>query len=1354
MTTDSLTLATQAGAHATLSPAVLHLFGQVKPAAEAVATAAVTARAYHYGPETASLFEAVSEVVYPSDGGTALKPQIREGWRTYNFEVEDLHTYIAGGLRVHNTSVLDILPQGASNIHVEDRDRDGKYDFATYDLPNGVKGTTEGRQNGDGTTLEVARTTEVQRDNLLGPRDIVRWQERYEGGKLVKSEAVRIDYAQGSIQGEEIGRTLGSVLGNAIGTKSVFARVGTATIAATLLQNVGEFLHKNVDFSLLASLGNNANPLDNAIKDTFNDFGLDLKGNAGVQIINALSGVLVGEIADALDLQGFERGVFSTVGNTVTNQVLGNIANMLQSDVPATVIDASTNLLKGFDFGNMAGNIANGLGGYFGSQLGNLAVKPKSPQSALFGSAAAAVSTYVASTAAAAAAIPLLGIPVIGPLVAAFAAQALGNLLGNAFWDDDRVAHYTLFTDGNGTVQYGYPHTQDGASLVFSDYLAKTTRDSINSIYGNASASIDPNRAFNPFQIGWYVNSQNQKIMFTRSTAVQAPFDVKEAQGLIAASVDYAVANSELAGGDLFIRRAYTASHKSGLAQLSFDLQVAKDFRKYVENTNTINSVIADSPTSDFSAGWIATLQRAKELGLNRLVDFNAMEYLASHGDLQQAFGRDKAAAERHMIESGIPEGRQVSFDALQYLAANGDLAQAYGTDRDRAAAHYMDYGRNEGRPTQFDAYQYMAANGDVARYFGVNNPDGAVGHYIWAGRSENRATTFDYKQYLAANPGLKEELGGVDATNAARHYVETGMREGLPTQFNNYSYLASYPDLWNAFGRNFGALHQHVLDYGLRPTTFDADAYLNAHPDLQAAFGTNVEAAAEHFNVHGRHEAWRSATWIGGPDERHIMGGAGRDTVSYAYASAGMIVDLNAQRTWNGHVGDHLSSVENAIGSRFDDTFIAGAGTTALDGRDGNDILHIVHSNQASIRGGNGVDTISYEYAQYGYTVDLNARITNRTGIGGGEFLDSIESAIGSRFNDALIGSNGDNGLHGGAGNDTLYGLAGNDWLDGGDFEDTLFGGDGNDVLIGNNGFDVLQGEGGNDTFYGGNEDDILDGGSGSNRIDGGSGTDTVSFGSAATGYVIDLNAQTTWNGQVGDSLVSIENAIGSRFNDNIYGNDADNVFEGNGGLDTIHGGGGSDTISLAHADQGIVIGIDNQVTWDGRHLVRLTSIENGIGSRFNDLIVGNDENNILEGNGGDDTIHGGGGSDTISLAHADQGIVIGIDFQVTWDGHHLVKLTSIENGIGSRFNDLIVGNDEDNVLTGGAGADIFRTGRGRDTITDFNVWEGDRFDLQGQSYWTNTSQNRFALLMLSNGGVVELRGINPGAVNSGWFG
>ena len=65
--------------------------------------AAATAERIVYSDETAHLFERAA-IVGMSAGGTALQPEEVEGWQTYNFEVEDLHTYVAGGIRVHNIS--------------------------------------------------------------------------------------------------------------------------------------------------------------------------------------------------------------------------------------------------------------------------------------------------------------------------------------------------------------------------------------------------------------------------------------------------------------------------------------------------------------------------------------------------------------------------------------------------------------------------------------------------------------------------------------------------------------------------------------------------------------------------------------------------------------------------------------------------------------------------------------------------------------------------------------------------------------------------------------------------------------------------------------------------------------------------------------------------------------------------------------------------------------------------------------------------------------------------------------------------------------------------------------------------
>ena len=60
-----------------------------------------------YSSATRHLYEEAEEVVCATAGGLALKPEVRRGWRTYNFEVEHFHNYVAGGYRVHNDSYAD-----------------------------------------------------------------------------------------------------------------------------------------------------------------------------------------------------------------------------------------------------------------------------------------------------------------------------------------------------------------------------------------------------------------------------------------------------------------------------------------------------------------------------------------------------------------------------------------------------------------------------------------------------------------------------------------------------------------------------------------------------------------------------------------------------------------------------------------------------------------------------------------------------------------------------------------------------------------------------------------------------------------------------------------------------------------------------------------------------------------------------------------------------------------------------------------------------------------------------------------------------------------------------------------------
>jgi Ca2+-binding RTX toxin-like protein len=146
---------------------------------------------------------------------------------------------------------------------------------------------------------------------------------------------------------------------------------------------------------------------------------------------------------------------------------------------------------------------------------------------------------------------------------------------------------------------------------------------------------------------------------------------------------------------------------------------------------------------------------------------------------------------------------------------------------------------------------------------------------------------------------------------------------------------------------------------------------------------------------------------------------------------------------------------------------------------------------------------------------------------------------------------------------------------LEGTTGSDVLTGTAGDDVIVGHGGGDIINGGAGNDLIIAGDGTNTLIGGAGDDHIIGGHGTDTVDY-SADPGPVhVDLSQGTATDGFGGhDTLISIENVIGTAFADTIIGNQKDNVIVGNGGADILTGGGGANTFVLRGlADSGVTI-------------------------------------------------------------------------------------------------------------------------------------------------------------------------------------
>jgi serralysin len=216
------------------------------------------------------------------------------------------------------------------------------------------------------------------------------------------------------------------------------------------------------------------------------------------------------------------------------------------------------------------------------------------------------------------------------------------------------------------------------------------------------------------------------------------------------------------------------------------------------------------------------------------------------------------------------------------------------------------------------------------------------------------------------------------------------------------------------------------------------------------------------------------------------MFGFAGIDTVDYWDSRTLVVVDLNSDGHYGDAEGDVYSSIENAVGSQFDDYLFGSASANMLEGRDGDDRIFGRESNdklygQAGdddlwggadrdwlyggsgndrlyadrfdfiADGGSGIDRLFVDAEGADVTVILNEDGTGLLDFGADEVaLRGIEKVDAGAGNDRLYGNALDNVFYGLDGADQLFGGAGNDYLHGGAQRDRLDGGLGDDSLVG----------------------------------------------------------------------------------------------------------------------------------------------------------------------------------------------------------------------------------------------------------------------------------------------------------------
>jgi len=242
--------------------------------------------------------------------------------------------------------------------------------------------------------------------------------------------------------------------------------------------------------------------------------------------------------------------------------------------------------------------------------------------------------------------------------------------------------------------------------------------------------------------------------------------------------------------------------------------------------------------------------------------------------------------------------------------------------------------------------------------------------------------------------------------------------------------------------------------------------------------------------------------------------------------------------------------------------------------------------------------------------------------------------------------------------------------------------------------------------------------------------GTDTIDFSGSTAGTILDLRAGhfSSVNGHNNNVSIFaghnadgtdyyIENGIGSRYDDILIGNDGANILDGRGGGDRMAGNGGDDIYYVDSWDDIVreeLNGGNDTVILLCRDLRirKIANVENIIYADESTLQAhGVSESqpgvddittaSIILGDNKDNTLDGGAGDDRIYGRGGDDLIIGGRDSLASRDINNTIDVADLEDQTESDDgNDQLYGGNGNDTLIGGQGDDILDGGRGDDTL------------------------------------------------------
>jgi Ca2+-binding RTX toxin-like protein len=939
-----------------------------------------------------------------------------------------------------------------------------------------------------------------------------------------------------------VGSAFGTVFGRYIAGDNPLAQIVVSSTLSATLGSIGELLDRD-----------DAGPPPSGPEAFLDSISGNFWDNIQAQGVGAISSYLVGELADALGIEGDAASFTTSSGSAVINQIVNNLTNTATYYVNAQgqflnsagqVTNQASQVVEvtgsstpppnsvgagqrvGWNF-NLTGAFVMAAASWLGTKLANEIYEFETIGGQLgsaIGSIYGAYEAYGFIQAAISTGNPYLF--VVAVIIIAID-SLIGGLIGSMFGGTPKAGASVGWSDRRQEYLVSNVWSKSGGSKDAVRGFANSVAELLNGVIAATDSFVlDPVGV----QTGTY-EMKGKKLYYKPTASSNTAYVTTDASKLVTHGQFIALSDltSRLVGGNVFVKRAIAATlaQSSGdpnsdtaysagsfeTAALGGNIAVAQDYSLYLQNTAAIDSLLSDDDQSPFALEWAITFARVIELGLDKraftdwIGGWNAFLDEARDGEVNGTaviasnvrLGFDDEHNERLIaMLNEHNELHYVAGDTIDTLAKN-QITATSGADTltvnvDTIAlttAHQLN-----GETATAGNHQIRVA----ALIDGAGGNDtirgGDLGNDLLGGEGNDTLVGGKLDDWLIGGDGTDRLFAGHTTNVTFTLGDATAEQTALQAEGGNGNYLEG--------GDGDDAI------YGSRGSD-----WLNGGAGVDRLLGGDGGDILDGGAGNERGASGEARILGGAGSDQYVFGlGDGQDVifdesdpasgVGGGDALATRIANLLAGSVAKNWAGEGIY-LENGDVRGGEDAIVFEAGITVRNlvlrrsgtaEAPGNDLII-----QLQTFNGSGVASLTGDEIVIKDWFSITRRVEWLRFADGEQIRigDMTSFVAGTNGPDVIIGTYGADFMTGGEGNDQIRGLAGNDFGFGGAGEDFVAGDSDNDMVSGGSGADHVVGGAGNDTVFGDDDGDDIYGGAGNDILVGGLGDDHVVTGAGA---------------------------------------------------------------------------------------------------------------------------------------------------------------------------------------------------------------------------------------------------------------